>query len=422
MKVSRFRMVATRLESLCPSREAGLAKLSQFLPRAAHHYGTYRNFDEGPRQRQHVSELSPWISRRLITEAEVIGRVLAMHGETESGCHPFLREVLWRGYWRSYLEQRPSIWTSYRQMLAENPPFNDPAYDQVTQAQSGIDVFDHWAKELKAEGYLHNHARLWLSSLWIHTLKLPWQWGAAWFLEHLLDGDAASNTLSWRWVAGLHTKGKAYLATADNIAKFTDQRLNPILPAASVSGIAENLDHPLIDPQLAPSLHECSIETNDGLILLGDDLSLETLKGLSSRPIKAVALVPAEKIGTFFAWQDKVRHFHTQAIEDALYRAKKIWPMADCQVLPIDDYGSARLFLRWNSKGIKRILVPTPHQGPYREMWESLAPSLSQFQIVAFNRHYDLELLPLGKKGFFDFWQRRPPWHRLCQEEIFHQG
>jgi deoxyribodipyrimidine photo-lyase len=307
-------------------------------------------------------------------------------------------------------------------MLAESPPFKNPAYQQATLAQSGIDVFDHWAKELKSEGYLHNHARLWLSSLWIHTLKLPWQWGAAWFLEHLFDGDPASNTLSWRWVAGLHTKGKAYMASAENIAKFTNRRLSPILPTVSASDMTDNVDHPLIEPQLAPPLSECSIKANDGLILLGDDLSVDTLKELASRPLRAIAFVPSDTIGRFFAWQDQVRVFHNQALKDALYRAKKIWPMADFQVVPAEASGSTQLFMDWNSMGINRILVPAPHQGPYRDLWQSLIPSLSQFQITPFSRRYDLELLPLGKKGFFDFWQKRPPWQRLCQEEIFHQG
>jgi deoxyribodipyrimidine photo-lyase len=65
-------------------------------------------------------------------------------------------------------------------------------------------------QELVETGYLHNHARMWFASIWIFTLRLPWELGADFFLRHLLDGDAASNTLSWRWVAGLHTKGKHY--------------------------------------------------------------------------------------------------------------------------------------------------------------------------------------------------------------------
>ena len=92
---------------------------------------------------------------------------------------------------------------------------------------TGIDCFDAWARELVATGYLHNHARMWFASIWIFTLRLPWELGADFFLRHLIDGDPASNTLSWRWVAGLQTAGKTYLATAENIARFTGGRFAP---------------------------------------------------------------------------------------------------------------------------------------------------------------------------------------------------
>ena len=89
---------------------------------------------------------------------------------------------------------------------------------------TAIEPFNDWVRELKETGYLHNHARMWFASIWIHTLELPWYLGADFFLKHLLDGDEAVNTLSWRWVAGLHTKGKTYLARASNIEKYTNGR------------------------------------------------------------------------------------------------------------------------------------------------------------------------------------------------------
>ncbi|MCK7502530.1 MAG: hypothetical protein MZW92_81430 [Comamonadaceae bacterium] len=82
---------------------------------------------------------------------------------------------------------------------------------------------------------LHNHARLWFASLWIFTLELPWALGADFFLRHLLDGDPASNTLSWRWVVGLQTPGKIYLARADNIARFTAGRFPAVTGLATAA-------------------------------------------------------------------------------------------------------------------------------------------------------------------------------------------
>ena len=93
--------------------------------------------------------------------------------------------------------------------------------------QTGIECFDTWARELTTTGYLHNYARMWFASIWIFTLKLPWQLGPDFFLRHLLDGDTASNTLSWRWVAGLQTVGKTYLARAANISRYTGGRFKP---------------------------------------------------------------------------------------------------------------------------------------------------------------------------------------------------
>ena len=103
----------------------------------------------------------------------------------------------------------------------------------MIEARSGIPAMDAWTSELIETGYLHNHARMWYASIWIHTLKLPWTLGAEFFLRNLLDGDVASNTLSWRWVAGLHTVGKFYLAQKSNICKFTAGRLEVNIPLAT---------------------------------------------------------------------------------------------------------------------------------------------------------------------------------------------
>ncbi|MEM8657814.1 MAG: FAD-binding domain-containing protein, partial [Pseudomonadota bacterium] len=92
----------------------------------------------------------------------------------------------------------------------------------------------------------HNHTRMWFASIWIFTLQLPWQLGADLFLRHLLDGDPASNTLSWRWVGGLHTVGKTYLARADNIRKFTNGRFDPKGLARAALPLEEDALHPVV--------------------------------------------------------------------------------------------------------------------------------------------------------------------------------
>lgn len=93
--------------------------------------------------------------------------------------------------------------------------------------QTGLACFDAWAGELPETADLHNHARMWFASIRIFTLGLRWRLGPDFFYRHLADGDAASNTLGWRWVAGLHTRGKPYPALAGNIAAFTGGRFTP---------------------------------------------------------------------------------------------------------------------------------------------------------------------------------------------------
>ena len=99
--------------------------------------------------------------------------------------------------------------------------------EAAEQGRTGIDCFDAWSTELRETGWLHNHVRMWFASIWMFTLRLPWELGADFFARELIDFDPASNTLSWRWVAGLHTRGKNYVARADNIARYTQGRYNP---------------------------------------------------------------------------------------------------------------------------------------------------------------------------------------------------
>jgi len=205
-----------------PTRAAALARLEAFVPHAARYAGR-RNFDLGLGKHDGVSGLSPYIRTRLVTEEECTRAVLTKH--SPRAAEKFLQEIAWRTYWKGWLEMRPGVWRRYLETLAEQE--KTPAYEAAVSGKTGIECFDHWTRELLDTGYLHNHARMWFASIWIFTLKLPWQLGADFFLRHLLDADPAANTLSWRWVAGLHTPGKHYLARAENISKFTNGRFDP---------------------------------------------------------------------------------------------------------------------------------------------------------------------------------------------------
>ncbi|QTN34398.1 hypothetical protein HZ994_13250 [Akkermansiaceae bacterium] len=208
--------------TMIPTRSAALERLEQFVPLASKYAGR-RNFDLGIRKHDGVSQLSPYIRTRLVTEEECTRAVLQNHSARSA--EKFLQEIAWRTYWKGWLEMRPDVWSHYLSSIEEHEKSDE--YDTAISGNTGIACFDHWARELVETGYIHNHARMWFASIWIFTLKLPWQLGADFFLRHLLDGDPAANTLSWRWVAGLHTPGKHYLARASNIEKFTNGRFNP---------------------------------------------------------------------------------------------------------------------------------------------------------------------------------------------------
>ncbi|MEM8785493.1 MAG: FAD-binding domain-containing protein, partial [Pseudomonadota bacterium] len=238
-----------------PTRAAGLEQLEGFLPRAGRDYAATRNFDFGPDRRGNVSVLSPYTRHRLVTEEEIVARVLKRH--SRSAAEKFIQEVFWRTYWKGWLEHRPSVWSDYQadvraaaQALQTASGLRS-AFEAAVTGRTGIDCFDFWAEELVETGYLHNHARMWFASIWVFTLRLPWELGADFFLRHLLDGDPASNTLSWRWVAGLHTQGKNYLARASNIAKYTDGRFEL---AAGLDERAGPLEAEPVPAPLAPAL------------------------------------------------------------------------------------------------------------------------------------------------------------------------
>ena len=199
------------------------AALQRFLDKGAASYEVCRNFDYGPANRNNVSQLSKFISHRVLFEYEVAHRALAQY--SPAVVDKFIQEVFWRIYWKGWLEHRPAVWNDYVAFDHDTTPKR--LFQQAVTGKTGIDCFDYWSAELQNTNYLHNHARMWFASIWIFTLGLPWQSGARFFMQHLFDGDAASNTLGWRWVAGIQTIGKHYVARASNIEQFTNGRFSP---------------------------------------------------------------------------------------------------------------------------------------------------------------------------------------------------
>ena len=250
-----------------------------------------------------------------MSEQELTRKALASSGKAVN--EKFIKEILWRTYWKGYMERRPSIWDSYQQMLQK--PLSEDLSKRIAKAtdgSTGIDAFDAWISELNTSGYLHNHARMWFASIWIHTLKLPWYWGAELFLDRLIDGDPAVNTLSWRWVAGLHTKGKTYLARKSNIVKYTKGRFEPSGLSDEAPLIEESIDHPLTSLVSLP--HKPSLNSYDGLIVTMEDLTVD--ENLFAKFDSWPQIIMVDRKKTVFEVPDQ---FRKEAFEDAKLRLGK---------------------------------------------------------------------------------------------------
>ena len=197
-------------------------ELENFLNKSVLNYSKLRNYDYGPSNRGNTSNLSKYISHRILNEYQIVKKTLNQF--KLNNVEKFIQEIFWRVYWKGWLENRQMVWNDF--VYYEYKPKKNKFYLDAIEGNTKIECFNEWVEELKKYNYLHNHTRMWFASIWIFTLKLPWQLGAKFFLEHLFDGDAASNTLSWRWVAGLQTKGKHYLAKSWNIEKYTNGKFS----------------------------------------------------------------------------------------------------------------------------------------------------------------------------------------------------
>ena len=294
------------------SREGALKQLGVFINSELANYSFKRNFDLGPKDKSNVSCLSPYISHRLITEYEVAKTVLAKFPYQK--VEKYIQEIFWRVYWKGWLELRPQVWTDFLEDLKGLK--EDDNYKKAINGETQIECFNDWVKELKENNYLHNHTRMWFASIWIFTLNLPWQKGAEFFMKHLYDGDAASNTLSWRWVAGLQTKGKHYVAQSWNISKFTNNKYKNVKLNENASPIKDRREYKLSSLEINKEDLE-----SDTLIFFESEQNIETLNLKDYRNIYCVFLNNEKRKIKF---DEKVINFKKKIIEDQVNRFSNI--------------------------------------------------------------------------------------------------
>ncbi|MEM9716303.1 MAG: FAD-binding domain-containing protein [Pseudomonadota bacterium] len=381
-------------------RKTALHIAQEFQPKMGKRYASGRNHDRGAGRHTAVSCLSPYTRRRIITEQELVQLALDEHGL--EGAEKFIQEVFWRSYFKGWLERRPSIWTEYTTSLETLSFALDESrrmrkdYDAAIEGRTGIECFDVWANELVETGYLHNHARMWFASIWIFTLRLPWGLGADFFYTNLLDGDPASNTCSWRWVAGLHTLGKTYAASAWNIKKFSDGRFKPNpKDFATVTG---PVDPDAVLPDVSPVRGFVSPGPTKPsvLVITEEDCSADLSFFPDMKFDRVIALKASHLRGTYT--NPLVTEFEENALKDACERLTEMG-LPEPEFFMADD-PAPLLEAVENGQQLVTAFIPV---GPLRDWLTSHGIPLTEVQ-----RDWDAEIWPAATAGFFKVKKKIP--------------
>ena len=394
------------------TQAAALATWADFLPDVGR-YAARRNYLVAGHR--NVSRLSPALRHRLLTEDEVIQDTLQQF--SFPAAEKWLQEICWRRYWKGWLEMRPQVWTLWRQRVAELRATLPPALlakaDAVAAGDSGVACMDCIARELIETGYLHNHARMWWASFWIHAERLPWELGADFFFRHLLDADPASNTLSWRWVAGLQTPGKTYLVRLSNLEKYADATLladrrgsqriaDGVVKAAPQPETAQPAKHPLTAyPTTFTTTHGRA-----GLWLHSEDLLPEIGPLAGFAPVAVDAYTGESSTHDGFHLSEKRLTALSAVVADGLARAAAHYR---CPAARIDEASPVVSLAEWASaQQLTTVVAFAPTVGPVADLVPQLAEQLAArgIQLTLIQRPSDAHAFALAGAGFFPFWEK----------------
>jgi hypothetical protein len=383
-----------------------------FLPKVAEYAGLRNHVQQG---HGNVSRLGPQLRFRTLLEEEIIEETLKHH--SFRAAEKWLQEVCWRRYWKGWLEMRPQVWTHWRrrvkQLRHELAPEVLKRAEAVAAGESGVPCMDRIARELIQTGYLHNHARMWWASFWIHVECLPWELGADVFFRYLLDADPASNTLSWRWVAGLQTPGKTYLVRLSNLQKYGTVYLD-----ASDTG-NERLEDGRVTA--CKVREEISLERSPltayptdapptagpvGLWLHVDDLSPEIGPLSGIQPASIAACISDGVFRETYGLSDqRVASLHV-ALEEGLNRASAHY---GCEAISIRTDDPAEGLCAWaEAQGLAEIVALAPMVGPVHDLLPRLRSKLELLgvRLTLVRRPSDALAFCFATTGFFPFWEK----------------
>ena len=390
------------------NRRDALTAWADFLPTLGQ-YARRRNHVE-PLHRN-VSRLSAALRYRLLLEDEVVSDTLRTH--EFRAVEKWLQEVCWRRYWKGWLEMRPDVWKSWRRRVRELSETLPEAVMQraraVAAGESGLACMDAIVRELIATGYLHNHARMWWASYWIHVERLPWELGADVFFRQLLDADPASNTLSWRWVAGLQTPGKTYLVRQSNIEKYAPELL--LRNRAGIERIADGTVTPVVAIEFADTARQAlpdfpatapRSDRRIGLWLHADDLLPEAGPLSTLTPVTIAAFSTEQD----YALSKRRIAALGDVLADGLARAAAHF---QCPTLLTKDADPAGSICTWAAAhALDEVAAFAPTVGPVADLVPHLRQLLTSagITLTLLRRASDAHAFTLAGAGFFPFWEK----------------
>ena len=372
-----------------------------YLPKTGLYYERNRNYSLDVQTKENTTSLlSPYIRYRAISEETILKKVIEYSGTKKA--EKYIQEIFWRTYWKGWLEHKSDVYLDY--INDKNKLFeefkNKKYYLNAINANTNLSFFNDWIKDLKENGYLHNHIRMWFASIWIFTLKLPWQLGADFFMQNLLDGDPASNTLSWRWSAGIQTKGKNYLARKNNIEKYSNIKLKPneILEEDAVP-LIENKDYKIGNLEISHISNNSDILN---IIIPSDEINI--LKDLKIKKCNAFGGYPTEDYNDH-NFSKKILH-HIKNLVISCYRDDDFYYNIDIET-SFDNYYID--LDKWiEKKNIKTIHLPYVTHGNWKKIYKKIIKKYPSINFIKFNRNYDINSWIYSKKGYFKFKQNIP--------------
>ncbi len=375
--------------------------LISYLPKAGSYYEKMRNYSvDFESNKNTTSLLSPYIRYRAISEKNILKKVLEIHGLNKA--EKFIQEIFWRTYWKGWLEYRPEVYFDY--INDKNRLYRDfenkKYYLNAVNGNTNLSFFNKWVNDLKNNGYLHNHIRMWFASIWIFTLKLPWQLGADFFMQNLLDGDPASNTLSWRWSAGIQTKGKNYIARKANIEKYSNIKFKPNeYLQENAESLIENKDYPISNLRIN---NISNISDISNIIIPTDEINI--LKDLNIKKCNAFSGLPKEDYDDHDFNYNIL--FHIKNLVLSCYKDDNFYKDIEIETSFENYY---RDLDKWIIKNkIKVIHLPYVTQGNWKKIYKKIIKKYPNINFIKFNRDYDINSWIYSKKGYFKFKQNIP--------------